>query len=283
MKLLILGSTGFIGKNAVEYFSRTEFTTLYPSRHELNLLDTVAVENYLAKNRPDFILMCAVNITSLLENAKIYFNIERCSHLFGKMFTIGSGAEYDNSNYKPRMSENHFGNSIPSDIYGLSKYIISKDIESQKKNIYNFRVFGIFGPHEDYTRRFISNNICRSLAGLNISMQKNMLFDYIYVKDFLNVLNITMRTELKHRNYNLCANQPVSLLEIAQIIKKLTQSDFDIAISETGFKPEYSGDNTLLFNEIESFNWSNLESSISEMVLWYKNHPNLEVMLNKVR
>ena len=59
---------------------------------------------------------------------------------------------------------------------GFQSMSIAKDIEINPRNIYNLRVFGIFGKYEDHTRRFISNNICRVLCGLDISMNKNMLF-----------------------------------------------------------------------------------------------------------
>ena len=60
------------------------------------------------------------------------------------------------------MRESYFGRHIPTDIYGFSKYVIAKDIESVRRNIYNLRVFGIFGKYEDYKRRVISNNICQT-------------------------------------------------------------------------------------------------------------------------
>ena len=68
------------------------------------------------------------------------------------------------------MREDYFPKepAFPNDVYSLSKYTISKLHQSSScSNIYNLRVFGIFGPYEDYQRRLISNNIVRlELPGL---------------------------------------------------------------------------------------------------------------------
>ena len=183
-KVVVLGSNGFIGKNIVEYLLARDYFVLEPKRQELDLLDTKQVFVYISMHKPDIVIHSAVNINSVIDNARIYFNLERCSQFFGRMITIGSGAEYDLRNYEPMMKESFFSENIPSDVYGLSKYIVSRDIELNPRNIVNFRVFGIFGKYEDFSRRFISNNICRAIAGLGISMNKNMKFDFLYINDF---------------------------------------------------------------------------------------------------
>ena len=84
-------------------------------------------------------------------------------------------------------------NEGPINIYGYSKYEIAKNIESRHRNIYNLRVFGIYGKYEDYKRRFISNNICRLLCGQTISINKNAYFDYLYVNDFSKIVEMFIK------------------------------------------------------------------------------------------
>ena len=139
MKILITGTNGFIGRNLKEYFQERYNDIHCPKRGELDLVNSQAVYDYLTKNAFDVVMHCAVTLTSVEQNLKMYFNIERCSGSFGKMLCIGSGAEYDMNNYIPKMKEEYFGKHIPSDIYGFSKYVIAKDIESKYRNIYNLR------------------------------------------------------------------------------------------------------------------------------------------------
>ena len=62
---------------------------------------------------------------------------------------------------------------MPGDAYGFSKYICAKYIERSER-ILDLRLFGVFGPYEDYTVRFISNACCRVLKGLPIVLRQDV-------------------------------------------------------------------------------------------------------------
>ena len=270
MKILITGTNGFVGRNLMEYFQGRYDDVYCPKRGDLNLLDSQAVYEYLIKNEFDVVIHCAVTLTSVEQNLKMYFNIERCSKSFGKMLCIGSGAEYDMKNYIPKMKEEYFGTHIPSDIYGFSKYVIAKDIESKHRSIINLRVFGIYGKYENCKRRFISNNICRVLSNLNISIKKNMYFDYLYVDDFLRIVEMFINKDVAKRSYNICTGKSIDLLTLAKIIREVDGRNLPIDIKEDGLNPEYSGDNTLFLQEYGKFNFTQHDKAISELYHWYK-------------
>lgn len=284
LRLLILGANGFLGKNAFEYFSAKEdFTVLGPTRQELNLLDTAAVEAYFQIARPDVVVLAAVNITSLEENLQIYYNVERCFNLFHKLIVVGSGAEYDLRHYKPMMAENYFRSWVPSDIYGLSKFVVSNDIEKANFPAVNLRLLGVFGKYENYRRRFISNNICRALSGFDISLSQNMRFDYLDVNDFNRILEIFIYNDAKKRNYNICTSRPYELMTLAQIIKKIHgNSATAIRLKAEGMKPEYSASNELFLNEFGPFKFTNIEKSINDLYDWYKKNLDVEEYQNEL-
>jgi len=206
----------------------------------------------------------------------MYFNVERCADSFGKMICVGSGAEYDMRYYVPKMKEEYFGQHVPGDIYGFSKYVIGKNVESRQRNLFNLRVFGIFGKFEDYKRRFISNNICRVLSGLDISMRRNMVFDYIYVKDFARILEMFMQREPAHRSYNVCNGDPVDLMTYAKIIQKIDGRGIPITVREEGNNPEYSGDSTRFVREFGAFAFTPPEQAVRELYQWYKESSGIE-------
>ena len=275
MKILITGTNGFVGRNLMEYFQERTSSLFCPKRQELNLLDSVAVQDYLEKHQFEVVIHCGVNINSVEENLKMYFNLERSSESFGRLICIGSGAEYDMRNYFPGMKEDYFLKHIPTDVYGFSKYVIAKDIESNPRNIYNLRVFGIFGKYEDYTRRFISNNICRVLCSMNISMNKNMFFDYLYVDDFARIVEIFLDNNPAKRSYNICAEKSIDLFTLAKIIKKIDGNKASILIKEEGLNPEYSGNNSMFIDEFGKFNYTPIETAIKDLYAWYGNEKNI--------
>ena len=188
-KIFITGANGFIGKNLCEGL-REYYDIFSLSRNELNLLDESEVEEYFKKNYFDAIIHCATQNASrnakesldlvLERNLRMFFNLERCSNYYGKMYYLGSGAEYDMENYIPFMKEEYFGRHIPKDGYGFSKYIMSK-ISSNRNNIYDLRLFGVYGKYEDWEIRFISNAICKAMYNLPITIKQNVYFDYLYI------------------------------------------------------------------------------------------------------
>ena len=101
------------------------------------------------------------------------------------------GAEYSPKDTN-LSDEDYFDPTIPpinNNIYHLSKHLISRlHLSSSLKNIYNFRVFGLYGPYEDHTRRLISNNIFNFLNSGYMTATANHSFDYLYVDDLISAV-----------------------------------------------------------------------------------------------
>ena len=155
------------------------------------------------------------------------------------------------------MSEHNFTHSFPENGYPLAKFMMGREIEfGPCDNVINLRLFGVYGKYEDYTRRFISNNICRILSELPISMNRDMKFDYIYVNDLCQIVDqLITTTPLKERSYNLCSGNPVSLKFLADKIVEGMEYDGDIIVRQEGMNPEYTGDPRKFFNEFGVFDY----------------------------
>ena len=61
-KILITGSSGFIGRNLTENLQKT-YEVLAPSRKELNLLEQENVESYLISNNFDWTVISECSLT----------------------------------------------------------------------------------------------------------------------------------------------------------------------------------------------------------------------------
>ena len=59
MKILVTGGNGMVGKNILEHENARHHYILSPSSTELNLRDYSAVDAYLKKHQPEFIIHCA--------------------------------------------------------------------------------------------------------------------------------------------------------------------------------------------------------------------------------
>ncbi|KAI4448515.1 GDP-L-colitose synthase [Eubacterium plexicaudatum ASF492] len=283
MKILLTGSNGFIGRNLAEKLC-VDYKVEAPGRMELDLTDEQAVETYLDRNNFDIIIHAAnasntrnADITRyrLLDgNLRMFFNLERCSELYGRMYYFGSGAEYDMRHYVPGMKEGYFGMHVPEDPYGLSKYAMAKTSE-KSRNIYDLCLFGVYGKYEEYERRFISNAICRVLTGRDITIRKNVYFDYLWIDDLCEIMRWFLEHEPKRKRYNVCRGSKIDLYSLAKIVKKLLHADCGIQVKEPGWKPEYSGNNQRLLQEMGSFIFTGYEESIQRLCCYYKTNMHL--------
>lgn len=281
-KICLTGSGGFIGRNLKERLSG-DFEIIAPSHQELDLLCAYGVEDFLKEHRFDIVIHTAntnntrnravTSYDSLDGNLRMLFNLERCKDYYGKMYYFGSGAEYDMQHYIPNMKEDYFDTHVPKDPYGFSKYVMSKSCRADG-NIYDLRLFGVYGKYEEWERRFISNAICRALKGKNITIQKNVYFDYLWVDDLCGIMRWFIENEPKHHHYNVCRGSKIDLYSLACMVREILDIDCDIVVSEPGWKPEYTGDNSRLLEELGNYRFTGVEESISILCEFYKEHIN---------
>ena len=58
-KILLTGSRGMVGRNIMENPAVSKWIFLTPSSDELDLTDVIAVDEYLAVNKPDLVIHAA--------------------------------------------------------------------------------------------------------------------------------------------------------------------------------------------------------------------------------
>lgn len=280
-KILIVGASGFIGKNISGYLQNTtERYELYtPDSIELNCADAVAVEKYLKKYQFDVVIHAVghsnipgknrVPKDTLDMTLRTYFNFERCQEHYKKMVYFGSGAEFDREHYEPKMNETDFDRFVPKDDYGYAKYIINKSIKNSK-NIYNFRIFGLFGKYEYWPNKFISLSCCKTIFDVPISIRRDVRFDWLYIDDLMSIIHWFINNEPKYKDYNVCSGSVYGLFEVAQKIIDVEGKNLPIYVCSDEEAFEYSGCNNRLLEEIGDFQFTNMDEAVRVLYHWYK-------------
>lgn len=316
LNILILGGNGFIGKNLKEYFATQDDLQVWaPGRTELNCLSEEAVEDYLRAHHFDIVIHGAIFVPhteeekgygKILENdLRMFYNFQKYSGLYGKMFYFGSGAEYDKrtdivsvkeygkaqdkdaaedygnlsghcrTGAKNTQTESGKVHRIPDTEYGFAKYIIHQQI-LRSENIYNFRVFGLFGKYENWRTTFISGACCKAIKGLPITIRKNVYFDYLYIDDFCRIFDRMMRRELKYHEYNICSGNKYDLAGLAKTVAGISEQRTgkrpEIFICQEGLAPEYTASNERLLEEIGGYEFLPMEQAVRQLYQWYEQH-----------
>lgn len=282
--VLVTGGNGFIAKNLFEQL-KDKYTVISRNSKELNLLDYLQVFDYLKSNQFDVVIHTATydpapkystkDPSKVLENnLKMFFNITRCKAYFGKMIYLGSGAEFDRENWTPKMKEDYFDQHVPADQYGFSKYIMTK-YTLANSNIYNLRVFSVFGKYEDWRYRFISKACCSAVMNQPITISQNVYFDFMDINDFVKIVKWFIDNKPQHSVYNICTANAYDFKTIAEKVLKIAGKELDIVIKTRGLRKEYSGDNSLLLNELKDFKFKPIDESIKELYDWYDSNKHI--------
>lgn len=278
MRILLTGGSGFIGRNIVEQLGG-KYTIYAPSHRELDLTQQEQVDGFFAAQEVDAVIHAAIkpghrnasDTTNLLEtDLRMYYNLVRNTEPRGKrLLLLGSGCCYDMRHYTPKMAEGAMGTHIPVDDTGFAKYIASSHALTTK-HVYDLRVFGIYGKYEEYAIRFISNALCKALYGLPITLRQNRLFDYLYIDDFVRIVDEMLERELLHHAYNLTPNHAVGLLELAELSREIAGADVPIHVGAEGMGLPYSGDNARFTQEFPRFKFTPHREAIAQLCAWYR-------------
>ena len=254
-------------------------------RQKLDLLDSEKVFNYIKKNHFDIVIHGATydaapefskkDPNAVLENnLRMFFNLARCSDYFVKMIYFGSGAEFGRENWIPQMTEDYFDIFVPIDQYGYSKYLMNQYASNWSYNIYNLRLFGLFGKYDDWRYRFISNACCKAILNMPITMRHNATFDYLYIDDLIKVVKWVIDATPEFTDYNVCSGNSYSYLTLANQIVDISKKDIDIIIENKNPSYEYSGNNSRLLEE-SGLNFANIKETVADLYGWYSQNQSI--------
>ena len=273
MNILILGSTGFIGKNILEYLIERGYNVYAPNHKLMDVLDEKGVIDVLKNGQYDVVINALDRNgkeNSYFENRlRMFQNLAIHSDLYGKMIYFGSGAEYGRELPVCTIEENQINRVIPSDTYCLQQM---NDYARKSENIYNFRLFGIFGKYELWNQRFISNAICKAMNGYPITIRQDRYMDYLYIDDLCKIVEWAINNTPKFHDYNAVSGKVYSLYELAETVNHVMHTDVPIYVAKDGYFAEYTANNNRILNEITDFEIENIEVSIDKLAKWYMNN-----------
>ena len=228
MRILITGGHGNIASMIVRNLSKY-YDIVNPSHSELDLTDAPALTQFLDRSAPFDILIHTAVIGGrrtksetgqiVFENLLMLENILQHSHKFKMILHFDSGAIYDRNTDILNRAE-HELNTVPTDYYGFSKYVIYQR-SLQYSHFFNLRVFNIFHANEE-PDRFIQSCFIAKRSQREITIFKDKFFDFVYETDFIRIVKYYIdnvhRPDILEKTVNVCYDKKYKLSDIARII-----------------------------------------------------------------
>ena len=284
MNILLTGSGGFVGQNLKRSLSQF-YNILSPRSIELDVTNTSQVINYFNNNDIDFIIHCGSiggvrgkedDVNTLNANLKMIDNLILAKKKATKIITFGSGAMYNKARHLKKVKENQIGKNIPNDLYGKSKMFIAQKIQN-RLDVLCLNIFACYGYNEKPSR-FPSYAINQNLKKDDIIINQNVVFDYLFIEDLNKIVeHFIMFGWDKQNIINITPTKSISLLEIANIINKISDYKSRIIIKNEILNFEYTGDNTQLLRYIPDFKFTTYEVGLSKLFNFIQTKAHLNV------
>ncbi len=241
MKILIIGSEGFVGKHCVNYFSSRGLELIgvdifdYPTHNYNYVKKTPEFDFYrnLLSKRFDVIINCGGNSDINLslvnpiadfelnsyETIKILDAIKNYSAL-SKYIHLSSAAVYGNPESLPIKEDSIL---TPISPYGFHK-LIAENICSEYSKIFNCKIvilrpFSIYGPglkkqmFWDWHKKIVDNPQMIELHGNGGESR-----DYIYIDDLVEAISMIIeKSNFEGDVYNIASGSETFIKDVARI------------------------------------------------------------------
>jgi len=276
-KILLTGSEGFVGRNLEESLTqRPDFRLYCPKQSEVDLTSSSAVAQCIEEFQPDLIIHSATSNTVgkgygqdvVEQNLRMFFNLLRHRPSGCLIYTLCSGSSYNRENWVEKMSEDYLGAHIPTDSQGFSKFVIASHAR-HIEDVVTLRLFGIFGKHEDYRYKFISNTIAKRLAELDVTLFRDAIYDYLDVADFCSIVQKLFDQNVRSGEFNVTPDASVKLSQVIETVDRCLGIGKKYTVATPGFGRPYTGCNTRLKTTLENLEFTTLETSIQRLATYY--------------
>ena len=242
-KILIIGGTGFIGKNLVLKL-RTKNFKIFSLSHSVDkriiykqhakqikcdITNKTELKKKLDKLNFDFI----INLSGYVDHSKKvktmnthYNGLKNLVEIFKKkkfklFIQIGTSLEYG-AKKSPQFET---FKCKPKSHYGLSKLKSSEYLVNTNKKIFFpyiiLRLYQIYGPHQK-TERLLPLVVEACLKDKTFSTTAGtQLRDFLYVDDLNDLIIKILRSKVKNEIFNVGSGQPVQIKKLILKIKKI--------------------------------------------------------------
>lgn len=302
-KILIIGASGFVGKNLVKKFKILGFNNLLtPSSKELNVLDFENVSEYFYENKPHSVIFlaaeyggvnaCKVNAPEYLsKNSYMALNVlnNAIKNNVHKFIYISSATIYPENSPQPIKEEYLLsGKLVPSvEGYALAKILGTKltYMIGEKYGVPYFTLVptNMYGPYDrfgDPNSNVVSSLIWKIHHAKVEDKPYVELFgtgtpkrDLLFVEDFVDAVIYFLLDYNGNEWINIGSNDEISIKELALLLKEIIGYKGEICFNKN--YPDGAARRLLCIEKAKKLGWSpkiNVYEGLEKTYKWFLNN-----------
>ena len=250
MKIGIIGSSGFLGKNLKNFLiKRKKKVTLFSSFNSNKKNWITKVSDEIKRKKPEVIINCSAyqNLSYSHKNIKKLLK----SNLYSNIFFLDQATK--NKNFKAYISFGtkwELGNSKkePLNFYAATKQAnesFFKFFSNKRISIISLKIFDTYGKN-DLRKKFL-NDLLRCYKRnrvLNITHGKQYL-DYVNIDDICTLIdlilnNLKQKKNIGFKTYTVSSKKPIKLLNLVNNLKKILDKKLMVNVGNIKYRSNES-------------------------------------------
>jgi len=304
-KIYVAGHNGLVGSAIVRKLKSNGFNNLLlKSSKELDLKNQSAVEEFFAKEKPEYVFLAAAKVGGIQANEDfpadfIYDNVmiemnvifSSFSHKVKKLLFLGSSCIYPKYAKQPIKEEYLLDGKLEptNEFYAIAKICGLKMCEAfnrqHKTNFISLMPTNLYGPNDnfDLNTSHVLPALIRKFHEAKVSSSKEVVLwgtgkpkrEFLHVDDLAAACLFLMDTYNESGVINVGCGSDISINDLAELVKKVT--DFRGKIVYDSSKPDGTPRKLLDTSKITSLGWKPtvpLEQGLLETYKTYKDIKN---------
>ena len=299
-KIYVAGHKGLVGSAIIRNLKAKGYNNIITkSRLELDLLNQVAVDNFFATERPEYVFLAAAKVGGIMANSNfkadfIYENIQLQTNIIyaaykyasKKLLFLGSSCVYPKLSPQPIKEEYLLTGPLePSnDAYAIAKIagiaMCQSFRDQYQANFIAVMPTNLYGPNDNYSltsshvlpamiRKFheakISGQIPVTLWGTGSAKR-----EFLHVDDLADALVYLMKTYDDREIINIGTGSDLTIMELAEMIQKVVGHSGKIIWDKS--KPDGTPRKLLDVSKLHDLGWkhsTDLVSGIKSSYAWF--------------